>query len=62
MILARITRALRQRNRVAVAREIVNAPRAGATWEEPVSSGDTGLLPRAALRADPQLAAEPRSQ
>jgi hypothetical protein len=31
------------------ASEIVNAPRTGATWEEVVSSGDTGLLPRAAL-------------
>lgn len=31
------------------ASEIVNAPRTRSTWEEIVSSGDTGLLPRAAL-------------
>lgn len=31
------------------ASEIVNAPRTRATWDEIVSSGDTGLLPRAAI-------------
>jgi hypothetical protein len=31
------------------ASEVVNAPRTRSTWDEIVSSGDTGLLPRAAL-------------
>lgn len=31
------------------ASEIVNAPRTRATWDEIVSSGDTGLLPRIAI-------------
>lgn len=31
------------------ATEVVNAPRTRSTWDEIVSSGDTGLLPQAAL-------------